>query len=62
MNALTVDQVAEQRVKAAEQGDWETYRLLLPVDHPYRHELESPLHEDACVHMAPGCPCEGSAS
>lgn len=50
MPALTPEQAADAVV--------ETYRHLLPPADPFRHELESPSHEDACAHMAPGCPCE----
>jgi hypothetical protein len=46
----------EWMAKAVADGDWETYRQLFPTDHPYRHELESPAHENACAHMMPGCP------
>jgi hypothetical protein len=49
---LTPEQAADAEV--------ETYRLSLPLADPVRHELESPSHEDACAHMAPGCPCEPS--
>lgn len=49
---LTPEQAADAEVEA--------YRHGLPPADAFRHELESPSHEAACAHMAPGCPCEAS--
>jgi hypothetical protein len=48
--------VERQRQQLAAGLD--SVRSIFPLDHPYRHELESPAHEDACAHMPPGCPCD----
>lgn len=54
--AYTFDTAALKRRVAELEA--EAYRLTFPPESPFRHELESPLHENACAHMAPGCPCD----